>query len=103
MDILSVLRTLGALATVLGLLAGALWVVRRYDIKLPAQFAGGGGAARRLALVERLPLDGRRSVALIRRDDQEHLVLIAPEGLLLLDAAAGTASVPRRPRTKTHA
>ncbi len=104
MDILSVLRTLGALATVLGLLAGALWVVRRYDIKLPAQFAGAAGGTRRLVLVERLSLDGRRSVALIRRDDQEHLVLIAPEGLLLLDAPAGTASTPPRyPRNKRHA
>jgi flagellar protein FliO/FliZ len=103
MDILSVLRTLGALATVLGLLAGALWVVRRYDIKLPAQFAGSRADARRLVLVERLPLDGRRSVALIRCDDQEHLVLIAPEGLLMLDAPAGTVSTPRRTRTKNNA
>ncbi len=103
MDILSVLRALGALATVLGLLAGALWVVRRYDIKLPAQFGAGGGSTRRLALVERLPLDGRRSIALIRRDDQEHLVLIAPEGLLMLDAPRETASVPLRRGTKTHA
>ncbi|HWW65182.1 MAG TPA: flagellar biosynthetic protein FliO [Sphingomonadaceae bacterium] len=98
MDFLSILRTLGALATVLGLLAGALWVVRRYDIKLPAQFmGGGGGSTRRLALVERLALDGRRSIALIRRDDEEHLVLIAPEGLLRLDSAGlPSAQAPRR-------
>jgi flagellar protein FliO/FliZ len=90
MDFISIIRTLGALATVLGLLAGALWLVRRYDIKLPAQF-GAGGAVRRLAVIERLPLDGRRSVALIRLDQQEHLVLIAPEGVLRLDAAASPA------------
>ncbi len=30
MDILSMLRTLGALGMVLGMLAGALWLVKRY-------------------------------------------------------------------------
>ena len=86
MDLIALLRMFGGLITVLGLLAGALWVVRRYDIKLPGQFLTGSGE-KRLALVERLPIDGRRSVALIRRDDREHLVLIAPEGLLMLDSS----------------
>jgi len=93
MDILSVLRTLGALAVVLGLLGGALWVVRRYDIRLPTRFMA-DGQTRRLAVVERLALDARRSVALIRCGEQEHLVLIAPEGLLALDGTAG-ATAPR--------
>ncbi|MGU3315134.1 flagellar biosynthetic protein FliO [Sphingomonas sp. M6A6_1c] len=84
MDLLSALRAVGALGLILGLLAGALWVVRRYGIKLPAQWLGGGGAERRLALVERLALDGRRSVALIRCDGREHLVVIAPEGVVAL-------------------
>jgi flagellar protein FliO/FliZ len=95
MDILSVLRTLGALAIVLGLLGGALWVVRRYDIRLPSQFMA-GPQERRLAVVERLALDGRRSVALIRCGEREHLVLIAPEGLLALDAATPAASARSR-------
>lgn len=92
MDFLSLLRTLGALGVVLGMLAGALWAVRRFDIRLPGGIIG-GGSAKRLTLVERLPIDGRRSLALIRKDDREHLVMIAPEGLLLLDAAAA----PRTP------
>ncbi|WP_019831341.1 flagellar biosynthetic protein FliO [Sphingomonas sp. PR090111-T3T-6A] len=90
MDILSVLRTLGALGIVLGMLGGALWAVRRYDIRLPSRFLA-GPQERRLAVVERLALDGRRSVALIRAGDREHTVLIAPEGLLLLDAAKPTS------------
>jgi len=98
MDILSVLRALGALAIVLGLLGGALWVVRRYDIKLPTGFMP-AGTQRRLVLVERLAIDGRRSVALIRHDDREHLVLIAPEGLLMLDGEPGAT----QPRRKTQA
>lgn len=85
MDLLSLLRMLGGLAIVLGMLAGALWIVRRYNIKLPGRIAG--GAARRIELVERLPLDGRRSVALIRRDGREHLILLAPEGPLVVETA----------------
>ncbi|MEN2786124.1 flagellar biosynthetic protein FliO [Sphingomonas qilianensis] len=89
MELFSVLRTLGALAVVLGLLAGALWLVRRYDLTLPGGMLGkfsGTAPVRRLALIERLPLDSRRSLVLVRRDDREHLVMIAPEGLLLLEA-----------------
>lgn len=83
MDLLSLLRTMGALGVVLGLLAGALWAIRRYDIKLPGRVAAGAG--RRVELIERLPLDARRSVALIRRDGREHLILIGPEGSVLVE------------------
>lgn len=72
------LRTLGALGLVLGMLAGALWTVRRYDLRLPGRVAGGG--RKRVELVERLAVDAKRSVALIRRDGCEHLILIGPEG-----------------------
>ena len=83
MDLLSLLRMLGALGVVLGLLAGALWTIRRYDIKLPGRVAVGTG--RRVELVERLPLDARRSVALIRRDGREHLILLSPDGAVLVE------------------
>ncbi len=72
------LRTMGALGLVLGMLATALWVVRRYDLKLPGRVAGGG--RKRVELVERLAVDAKRSVALIRRDGCEHLIFIGPEG-----------------------
>lgn len=83
MDILSMLRTLGALGMVLGMLAGALWLVKRYDIKLPGRVSASG--RKRVELVERLSLDQKRSVALIRRDGHEHLVLIGPEGSATLE------------------
>lgn len=101
MDLLQLLRTFGALGTVLGLLAGALWVVRRYNIKLPGRI--GTGPRRRLEIVERLTLDNRRSVALIRRDGREHLILLGPEGSLMIEpgierAAAEPAAAPPSPR-----
>lgn len=79
MDAFALLRTLGALGLVLGLLAGALWAVRRFDLRLPGR-TGGAGRRRRVELVERLVIDAKRSVALIRRDGCEHLILIGPDG-----------------------
>ena len=49
---------------------------------------GPGGvtrAARRLAVVEALPLDTRRKLVLIRRDATEHLLLLSPEGSRLVE------------------
>ena len=77
------MRTFGALGLVLGMLAGALWVVRRYDIKLPGRISGGG--RKRVELVERLAVDAKRSIALIRRDGCEHLILMGPEGHITLE------------------
>ena len=93
MDPLALLRTLGALGIVLGLLAGALWGVRRFDIKLPGRIGAHDG--RRLAIVERLAIDAKRSVALIRRDDIEHLVLLSPEGVLVIDTPIAPPAAPR--------
>lgn len=93
------LRTLGALGLVLGMLATALWVVRRYDLKLPGRVTGGG--RKRVELVERLAVDAKRSVALIRRDGCEHLILIGPEGHATIEtgitAPAPVAEAPAEP------
>lgn len=82
-DGIAMIRAVGALLTVLGILAGALWAVRRYNLVLPG--TGLSRPDRRLAVVERLSLDPRRSLALLRRDNVEHLVLLAPEGHLLVE------------------
>ncbi|WP_298675624.1 flagellar biosynthetic protein FliO [uncultured Sphingomonas sp.] len=94
MDLLSLLRTLGALGLVLGMLWGALWAVRRYDLQLPNRVSTTGG--RRIEMVERLSVDGRRSVALIRRDDVEHLILIGPEGHAIVETGIAAPARPER-------
>jgi flagellar protein FliO/FliZ len=38
------------------------------------------GAKRRLKIVEFLPLDARRRLVLVRRDDREHLIVLGPGG-----------------------
>ena len=95
MDTLVLFRTFGALTLLLGLLSGALWAVRRFDIRLPGAVTR--QPDRRLELVERLGLDQRRSAVLIRRDDREHLLIISPEGQLLVETleASATQAAPR--------
>jgi flagellar protein FliO/FliZ len=93
-DTIAIVRALGALLTVLGLLAGALWAVRRYQIVLPGTHAR--RPERRLAVVERLSLDPRRSLALLRRDGVEHLVLIAPEGHLVIESRIDPVTVAEK-------
>jgi hypothetical protein len=105
MDILSMLRTLGALGLVLGMLGGALWIVRRYDVKLPGRISGTG--RKRVELVERLAVDGKRSIALIRRDGCEHLILIGPEGSVAIETGivppARAESAPAVPGARIEA
>ncbi|WP_205479347.1 flagellar biosynthetic protein FliO [Sphingomonas arenae] len=85
MDALSLLRTLGSLAVVLGVLVGGLWFARRFN--LGPGMTGSGTGPRRVEVVERTPIDSRRSVLLIRRDGREHLLVIGPEGTAVVESA----------------
>lgn len=44
------------------------------------------GAKRRLRVIEHLPLDHRRKLVLIRRDDREHLLVLGPQGETVVEA-----------------
>jgi len=95
MEGLVLIRTFGALTLLLGLLAGALWAVRRYNIRLPGAVAR--HPERRLELVERLGIDQRRSAILIRRDDREHLVIVSPEGQVVVETLEARTAKPEAP------
>lgn len=77
MNAFEVMRALGALAFVLALIALGVWVLRRYS---PNLLGGGPGArkAKRLEVLEITSLDHRRKLALIRRDDKAHLLVLSP-------------------------
>ena len=69
-----ILQFLITAAIVIALLALAYWLVRRYSL---------GGTGRhnrskvpRLTIVDAMPVDGRRRLLLVRRDNVEHLILI---------------------------
>lgn len=94
------LRALGALALLLGLLAGALWATRRFDLRLPGRV--GHRAERRLELIERLAIDQRRSAVLLRCDGREHLVIIAPEGHVMV-ASGDLPACDSKPAPEPHA
>ncbi|MEN3953284.1 flagellar biosynthetic protein FliO [Iodidimonas sp. SYSU 1G8] len=86
MDFYAIARMLGSLGVVLGLLMFALWAVRRFDLRLPGRAAA---SERRLAVVERIAVDQKRVLLLLRCDAREHLVLVGPEGTLLIQPGNG--------------
>ena len=69
------LKFFSAFAVVLALIGLTAWLVRRFGSNRL-----GGNAARgrqpRLAVIDAAPVDGRRRLVLIRRDNVEHLLMI---------------------------
>jgi flagellar protein FliO/FliZ len=83
------IRFVLSLILVLGLILAALWAVRRYGFG-PMMVRPSG--RRRLALVEAMPLDAKRRLVLIRRDDREHLLLLGGGADLVVESGI---DVPR--------
>ena len=76
MDVLDWVRALVALVTTLALIGLAALVARRLGM-----LQGGlTGQARRMRVSERLVLDPRRSVVIVRVDGEEHVILLSPFG-----------------------
>jgi flagellar protein FliO/FliZ len=71
-----------ALAFVLLLIVACAWVARRFGLGGRLVAAGG---KRRLAILEVLPLDGRRRLVLLKRDGVEHLLLLGQPGDLVVE------------------
>ncbi len=93
MDLIDYGRFVAALLFVLGLIALTAWLARRFRLGP----GGPAGAARRMAVLETLPLDARRKLVLIRRDATEHLLLLSPEGNRLVEG--GIADQREAPRS----
>jgi flagellar protein FliO/FliZ len=75
-------RFLLALAFVVALIGACAWVARR--LGLAGRLAARGGQ-RRLAVIEVLPLDGKRRLVLLKRDDVEHLLLLGQQNDLVIE------------------
>lgn len=93
MDLLDYVRFLLALAFVLGLIGVLAWLARRFRI---GGLAAPAAAQRRLRVLEVAPLDPRRKLVLVRRDDVEHLLLLGQDGNRIIEAAipAGRRAAP---------
>ena len=83
----SVLRVLGALAIVIGVFLGGVWLYRNWQ-RLALQ----RGQAPRLNVLETRPLGGRQALYVVGYDQARFLVAASPTGVSLLshlpDAAA---------------
>lgn len=88
-----------ALLFVLGLIGVAALLARRFGLSPTARPAGG---RRRLAMVECLPLDGKRRLLLVRRDDVEHLVILGPSTETVVERNIGRSSDAARAFEVTH-
>lgn len=92
------------LVVVLGVLALAFWLLRRF---------GGGrlgsaatrGRQPRLAMIDQAAIDNRRKLVLIRRDNVEHLLIIGGPTDVVIEQnivrAAGAPLAPARPAAAT--
>ena len=91
MEIEAYLRFVAALALVLGLIAAVAWGARRLGLagRLPIVT----GRARRLGVVETVPLDAKHRLVLVRRDAAEHLLLLGPAGAAVVEAGIGPPPV----------
>lgn len=78
-----------ALVFVIALIAGLGWAVRR--LGWGARFVAPADK-RRLSVVEILPLDGKRRLVLLRRDEIEHLVLLGGDHDVLIESGVSAAS-----------
>jgi flagellar protein FliO/FliZ len=75
-------RFLLALIFVVALILVVAWLARRFG--LGGRFVA-SGASRRLAILEVLPLDGKRRLVLLKRDGVEHLVLLGQQSDLVIE------------------
>lgn len=89
------IRTIAALLAVLGAIGLGFWLLRRLEASGGLkrwlgnrQGAAGARQGRRLEVVETRMVDPKTRLVLIRRDEVEHLLLIGPNGNLLIDRPA---------------
>src|ERR1700722_8956993 len=89
-------RFIVAFVLVLGLIGLGAWVWRRFG---GAQLqVGPRGRQPRLAVIDVAPVDARRRLLLIRRDNTEHLVMIGGPTDILIEPNIGRSGAVQSPR-----
>lgn len=77
-----IIKLLAALSFVVALMGGLALVLKKLGLAGPLPAPGG---KKRLSLIEALPLDGRRRLLLLQRDDVQHLVILGPGGETVIE------------------
>jgi len=98
----SVLRVLGALAVVLGIFLGGVWLFRNWQ-----RLALGRGRVPRLNVLETRPLGGRQALYVVGYESERFLIASSPAGVSLLShlpaAAENDASPSAAPASSSFA
>jgi len=81
-DLHDLARFAAALVFVLALMGGLALVMRRFSRNHPLTLPH----KKRLKILEVLPLDSRRRLILLKRDDREHLVILGANGETLIES-----------------
>lgn len=88
MELSAYFRFVAALLFVLGIIGVFALLARRF---VPgARNINRRGTKRRLAIIEVVPVDTKRRLVLLRRDDTEHLVMLGPNGDTVVERNIGT-------------
>ncbi|EKV26685.1 hypothetical protein C882_2194 [Caenispirillum salinarum AK4] len=99
MDPELIFRALIALSVVIGLVLLAGGLARRFGLVPGASTSlrGRSRAARRLEVVEVRPVDPKRRLVLVRRDDREHLLLIGGPDDVVVERGIAPPAPPAPP------
>jgi len=87
MEAVDPLRIIISFTFVLGLIGLCAMGARAIMRRNPGWLAQKPGA--RLQIVESKMLDARRKLVLIKRDEQEHLLLLSPQGEIVIESIKG--------------
>jgi len=85
---MDVLQQLSAVAVVLGILCGGLWLLKRKGWAHAAMRGPRGDGQPRLEVVDRLALTPHHSLHLVRLADRTLLIGLSPNGCNLLESQA---------------
>lgn len=89
MDALLYIKFLSGFVFVISLMLLVSWGINKMGWGGPVLKKTG---RRRLKIVEHLPIDHKRRLVLLRRDDKEHLVILGPEGETVVETGISASA-----------
>lgn len=90
-------RAIVALGLVLALIMLTVWLMRRFGSGGIASGATGRNRQQRLSVLDSAPVDARRRLVLIRRDNLEHLLLIGGPTDVVVESNIVRGALPSAP------
>lgn len=89
MDTLLLMKFAAAFIFVIALMLLFSWIMKRLGL---AGAVVSNAGKRRLKIVEYMPLDHRRRLVLVQRDDREHLLLLGPQSETVVETGIPSAT-----------